>query len=723
MRLKVNHSWFKVKTYWWLPVIIIAYLASLSFIYPISLKNLGGDAVEYYMWVRDIYTMQGGFFSWTKAPGYNVYSIIYIFSYLIGWFSYKAPILFFTIINYTELILLPIAAIILVKLSGINQYKLRTWICVLLTSITIWTIICLAEGATLQVVQIQATDEYLIFVDSFIIISIAWFLNIIFSLAKNNKLPLIKLSLFIVYSLYFALTTLRFLSNAILAEMFILSIIVFRSYWLSYIKTKIKTTGQNWLKLSLNKYKICSLGAVFILLIMLFIIGYYGFFMIETYSSSTRYIMRGGELTFNQALANGVIALKQYLSTFNLNLIALILRTCYIVVFIYGIKTLINLCIPFKQSDQFTITKIFAMLSVINFILVTLAGLFSHGVVFLATNVIAHYYELSAIFSFLAIVSFIVAKLDSVKYIHIICILSLIACSIGSYIYNNSTPKPDNSILTCINKNKSQYDLHNGMGDFWLINPLMALESDYNMRFSLISDGPSLTNYNWVNNLTNNLINNNYFIYTNQENKQSTLQLISSKIPSITYKEICQDKGTGIAVFDPQTTKYIDKFRQAEFNNSLAWFYMTNYGLGQTLWAKAPWHKQFIKNHHEYFYYGSLLVRTLNSIKYQVNNDLSLHILNAPANYPVLVTDMMINASKGKFYIKANYATNEPVKLVVFDLKTNNYIYTLPLDPKNNQAMMEFNLTKATPILLIVSATVANTDMTIHSIRLGKYVD
>ena len=130
---------------------------------------------------------------------------------------------------------------------------------------------------------------------------------------------------------------------------------------------------------------------------IIFISGYYGFFMLEPYSTSARFVLRGHETGLGVAFQNGITALGQYVSGFD-SISNIILRVAYLIVLGYGLKELF--CIFFKPKNcniPLKATELFGLLTIINFILVTTAGLFSGGTVFLDIPQIGHYYELSAI--------------------------------------------------------------------------------------------------------------------------------------------------------------------------------------------------------------------------------------------------------------------------------------------------------------------------------------
>lgn len=98
-------------------LIVVLYLCGLGFIYPFGVNAFNGDSNQYYFWIKDIYTHHGGYFSWTTAAGYNQLSIIHIFSYLIGWVTYQSPIRFFTVVNFTELVLLLFASLLFIRFN------------------------------------------------------------------------------------------------------------------------------------------------------------------------------------------------------------------------------------------------------------------------------------------------------------------------------------------------------------------------------------------------------------------------------------------------------------------------------------------------------------------------------------------------------------------------------------------------------------------------------
>ncbi len=688
-------------------IYIALFITSLGFIYPFTVNAFNGDSNQYFSWIKDIYTQHGGYFSWTTAAGYNQLSIIHIFSLLIGAFTYSSPNAFFLIANLCELILLAFSSIMFVKLTNKLSAKHQSrFFYGILLGITSWTLICLFAGSSTLSVPIEATDLFLIFVDSFIILSIGWFIALLDKIQQEKKIPYQQLILFCCYSLYFSLTTLRFINGAILTEFVLLILLLFRG-------TQIGKTNA-WL-----------LG---LCLALIFVVGYFGFFCLETYSTSARFVLRGGEVSFTDEWNNAYTAINRFFTFSDVNALTVILRILYLLSLIYGLKVLIAILLPWQKiKAELSITQIFALLTIINFILVSTSGFLSHGTVFIAIDSIAHYYELSAIFSFLTIVSTIIYldKAINEAFLEKITYIGLIAGTCFSIFYISFSSKtlefPYRKLSECINQHKSQYNLVNGMGDFWVVNPLMAQAKD-NMRFSVIGTMATNLDYNWQRNLSENLSNNNFLVYTNDAYKQNTLALINSKIPHLDYQDIDCGNNSGIIVFTPATTSYIDKFRNQEFKNALSWFSLSNYGFGQTLWAKMPWNTQFVENNHEYNYFGSLFRRISPHAQYAVNSDLSIQVNSGFYSEPVLMTEM-IHAGAGKYYLNLDYnLQGNPSGIFVINLVTQEQIAGINLSPATNYAKVDFALEQPQPIALVL-VTGANSNFKLEKSTFGKYLN
>ncbi len=698
---------------------------ALGFIYPYTISNFGGDSSQYFSWVKDFYTGYGNYFSWTTAAGYNQFSIIHVFSIIIGSISYKSPGLFFLIVNYCELFLLLISCLLFVKLTvpKLEIAIFNQWAYALASGMVLWTLIYLFAGSASQSTGLQVTDLFLIFVDSFIIFSIGWFLFLLNTIFVQKQFSKLNITLFILFQLYFSLTTLRFLSGAVLTEIALL-IYIIASSKVSVNKkfnNKKSSANTNSLSIPLSQVSIACL----IILGTIFVIGYFGFFMVESYSTSARFVLRGGETSTSQAWDNATVALSQYLTFTNLNYAIILLRLSYLAVLCYGLKTVFQTLFLNKYLGfRLTLPQLFSLLTVINFTFVTLAGFFSHGTVFLDINNIAHYYELSVIFAFLTIIAVILEKWKNFKQIKVFSLATLLLISLFSLYYTKAKKDvefPMTNLLNCINLNKEKYQLKNGMGNFWVVNPLMAQATD--IRFGVIGTMATNLDYNWQRNLTEDVTNTNFLLYNSLEYKDNTLNLLSSKIPSFNYQEVNCNDGMGIIVFDDKTAKYINQFRSAEFNNSKSWFYISNYGTGQTLWGKMPWNRLFVQEHHEYFYYGSLLRKTSQEAQYNVNEDLSIIIdgqkLSQPQ--PVMMTEM-VHAGKGSYYLNSHYALTGSASIFVVNLETQQPISELNLSQPESYNEVSFNLDNTTPIAIVIIIS-PGSKLVLKDLTLGKSVE
>lgn len=694
-------------------IVFLLYLVSLSFIYPFSITHFGGDSNQYYGWIKDIYANHYDYTSWTTAAGYNQFSVIHIFSFLIGSITYKNPVAFFLIANYTELILLLITTLAFIKLSGIENNKYRIWLFILPPSIAVWTIMSLLASPSTEETLIIATDLYLMFVDTLIILSIGLFINILSNYQKQQKIPLTKFLIFIAITIYFTVTTLRYINGAILSEIMLLAIFFIRSIKIAKLSKKPLKNSPSINCILSNPKAIYLIGTI---LLLIAILGYYGFFMLEVYSTSARFVLRGGEVSTAIALTNASNAITQYFGSFT-DQLTIILRVIYLLILPYGLYSLVKQTI---KPSVLTLQQIFAILSVGNFVLVTLAGLFSHGTVFLDTGVIAHYYELSAIFAFLVICALVVNLIEIYNY-RILSVITLSITAVIGIVYSISNPKkfPESEIISCINTNKAQYNLHDGLGD-WSLKDVASAHPDNSLRYNLIAARATNLDYNWQSNLELKNQDTNFLAYNNNTYKQTALAMINSKIPNINYQEIRCNDNSGILVFDATTTQYINKFRKTEYENAKSWFYLTNYGTGQALWAKMPWNSSYIKDHHEYNYFGSLFGRTNNSVQYTVNPDLSITVNGNGGQSPILASEM-IHAGAGKYYINLNYVTDSGAAIFVVNLSTNQPIANATLASNNKTANFDFILDQPTPIALVILMAPNSNSYTLESITFGKY--
>lgn len=710
-------------SWWQLVILFVLFVFGLGFIYPFTINAFGVDSHEYFSWIKDFYTGYGSYLSWTTAAGYNQFSIIHLFSIIIGSISYKNPAIFFLLVNYSELLLLVASGLLFLRLTKPKREidSLTVWICGLPVGIVLWTLMCLFAGSAPQSVGLQATDVFLIFVDSFIIIAIGWFLFLLNKIAIDKKIPKLNLTLFILFHLYFSLTTLRFLSGAVLMEVTLLICVLISS---KSAKTHNGQDSSNDISLYTPKAYLPILGLC--VLAAIFVVGYFGFFIIEPYSTSARFVLRGGEVSTVQAWDNAVIALEQFLSFGDSNWLTILLRIIYLIVLSYGViiflsKVVLNKSVGFNLVYY----QLFAMQTVINFTLVTCAGLFSHGTIFLAINDIAHYYELSAIFAFMTVVAFILDKWKNTHQVKCFSFGFLFIASLFSlyYITNNQDIEfPMSRLLKCINLNQAKFQLKNGMGDSQVVNLLMAQSTD--TRFSVIGSMATNLDYNWLRNLTEEVTGANFLVYSNPEYKANTLSLLNAKLPSLNYQDIDCNNNTGILVFDQQTAQYINQFRSVEFTNSKSWFYLSNYGIGQTLWSKMPWNQAFIQEHHEYFYYGSLLRRISREAQYSINDNLSITIDGKDISQPqpVIMTEM-IHAGSGSYYFNADYAlTGNAANILVINLETRQPITEIALNPTESYIKSNFSLDNTTPIAIIVMIS-PGSKILLNNLILGKRVE
>ncbi len=691
-------------------LVVFLYLIGLCFIYPASVTNFNGDSNSY-TWIKSIYADNYSYFSQSVAAGYNLFAIIYIFSYLIGSFSYYSSSVFFLIVNYVELILLLLSSLAFIKLTGIDTQKFKQWFFLLPLAILIWTIMSILAGSAPEGVAIHATDLYLLFVDTFIILSIACFINIFNHF--STKIPIYRLIGFALFSLYFASTTLRFINNAILTELVLLGIFFIHNKTSHNLQA---TRGKSSKLKNVTLYNSGKIVQLAIILIIIAIIGYFSFFALEQYSTSARYVLRGGEVSTSIEIQNAIDASNQYFSGFT-NPYIILLRISYLITLAYGVIV----CIKHLVSDyKINLIKIFALLTFINFLLVTIAGIFSHGTVFLDTGVIGHYYELSTIFSFLTVTAFLINLLDKYNY-KLISIIGLGLISLFSIIYVGQQKHqiPGEDLSKCIESYKQQYNLKDGVGDFWITrllngNPLNTL------NYTVIGTMATNLDYNWNANLQLPKQNVNFLVYTDNNYKQNTLSLIGSKTPTLNYQDVSCGTNNGFVVFDELSSNNISKFRNTEMDNARSWFYLTSYGLGQDLWGKMPWHKSYINDYHEYNYYGSLFRRSSQSVQYTINPDLS-QTVTGQSQSPVLMTEM-IHAGAGKYYINTMYTANGAAGIFVINLNTQQAISNLQLDSSKDSAEFNFNLDQTTPIAIAVILAPETSSFTLKHLTFGKYL-
>lgn len=719
-------------------LIYCLFFLTLSILYPFTATHFGGDYSQSYCWARDIYTHYSGYLSWSVAPGYNLFFLSSILSLIIGSITYDSVHWFYFIANFLDIILLTVSGLVFVKIV-FPEIKQQVWIRILPFLMILWMMMALFANPEIpQSITLQATDYFAMLPDGFFLVHFAWFFYLLNQYTLKQKTSKIHYLSFVIVSLYLGSTNLRFLSHVIMAESLLTIMAAVRGFKLN---TQPKNLTKHQINQAYNFYLDSFSSMVFITcgLVILFVIGYLAFFCLETYSTTARFALRGGEVTTAQSLQNAIGIIPDYLSGFSYP-INFIFRVTYLVVLVYGFKTIYA---AITSANKITVSQIFAILTSINFILVTLSGLFSHGTVFLDPGMITHYYELSAFFAFYTVASLVLEficrqspkKTSSTKnkkvkntsisttyprYLYITTIGLLITAifSSGYCLTQYPTAKlPNQDLYAFIKKNSSKYNLHDGMGDYFQANAIAAQDND--RRYVIFAALATNLNYNWIHNITVPIGDVNFLVFTDNNYKQNALYLLQSKVPNVNYTELDMNDHEGILVFDSPTTANLHTILTAEQINSRSWFYISNYGTGQYLWAKMPWNKNFIEQYHTYTYYGSMLSRTNSGINYLVNQDFSITVPSTPQNGAAVATEM-IHSGKGSYHININYSSNVPAQLVVVNVLNNTPLAESNLTPNSNMGQLDFALDHVTPIAIIVGLPGGSDNFTLNKLTFSK---
>lgn len=750
--MKTATSFIKNKTVQ-LIIIWLLFTIVLCAGYIDSAKSFNGDSYEYFGLIKDIFYDHRHYFEWSAAGGYNLFSTIYIFSYLIGIFTYHSPIIFFLIINSVEILLLLLSVYVFMYLTNAPTiYKEHFSI---LAPVCMSVYIILYHYSNGDWNWMFYTDLYIIFNDSIIIMMLGFIINIAMTFITENssKYNIIKkITILIVVSYYMSATTLRYTSTGIglqlLLLLFMLRPRLFaskanheskklfgksnkRDSTLRGNKTskKLKTTLNNSYTLipNISLQNFCILATI---LLAIFAAGYFSFFLLESYSISSRHIYQGRFMSYSTIVDKAYSIIGSFFSSLtntNFNFIALGLRWSYLLLLILGFISALAKFIPILNKINLLkkniLADFFIMFAFLTCIFIIVTSILSKGVTFLYGDGL-HYFELSVIFAFIGLY-FILSNLPLIrKYSFQIAFIGILITSIITSInlyYNHKIKIQNSNLAQCINKYQAQYNLNSGIADYWVARTIMA--SDFNTNILTFATMSSNLDFNWLNNVYQPVGLVNFAVYTNSDYKNKVLTQLNNYLPNFSansYIDIPCEDNNGLLVLNNQTSQLLSTILLQLSDNSRSWFAISSYSIGQDIWKKLPWNQKFLTKYNTYNFYGSVLRPYNNNFMYSINPDLSIDITGNGSG--ILLVSDFISMGSGNYQITINYNTSDSFYTAVLNTNTSTPITQTLANNNTNSITTSFKIDKITPVILAIAISGAanNTKIRINKLSLKK---
>ena len=702
-------------------ILLLLFFVTLFIGFSNSDTFYNGDSYGYYGLVKDVFINHKSYFFWSAAPGYNLFAPTFLFTYLVGFFAYSSPLIFFNIVNFSELILLCLSIYVFIYLNP--QYKAQKAVLYLIPFfISLWNFYYQISNGVVDL-PFSYTSLFMIFCDSLFIMMFGLFLNILHNLSLDTKISskqLVKIIIFFILYYYLNATTLRYLSNNLGVYLFFLWYAVF----LAKTSLNLKQDSSSSilispLKTSIAKYFTLALLAVGF-------VGFLSFFVFETYENTSQYVFRGFDklsigTAFNIFLKM-IVFCKDAFSNDKENFVASTMLFIVFVALLLGIYTIFLRLIRKKGPKLFKnnqLAEVFLVWGTLVFFSIAGAGILSGGVTFLVFPSTTHYFEFMGILLFAGI-SFIIAQTSYFKkhgfYISFVGLLIMALISLYHVYKEFSVPFKSNYMVSCINENYDRYNLSTGVGNFWNTRPIM-MSKHYNHGLNLISFATQETNisYNFLEDIyrSDSVTNVNFVVYDDTGYKNNALGLISSYLPDGYIQNFtdveCRDpdgKNTsGILVLDPKSAGIFTKIIQQQDLNSKSWYALTNFSPWQGFWQKLPQNKDFVEKYHQFNYFPSTLQRTSRSASYVVNDDLSMTIANPSMEMAPVLSSPVKSSANGKYSIHISYSTNSDSQLgmAMVDVVSNQVIKSWGLDGNEHSADLDFDLNTVTRTMFVIA--------------------
>jgi hypothetical protein len=704
-------------------LLVILSLSICFFIdYSATVTNLHYDSYSYYGFIRDLYQNGGNYFNWDAAPGANLFEFRYFYSYLIGKFSYSSYILFFSIVNLSEVLFLILAFYSFLFLVNRSD-SLKWWPYIYLTPA--FVIVWLVPATPL----LFFSNLFLVLVDTFILFFVGFFINILSYSYENKRLPLYRIVIFILTAFYFSATNLRFASSALVSCLCILTLLFlisnkYAQEITSPRKGKLTARSNNLITskdFDLNnlfppvRKKIFFILAA--LITVLIGISYVTFFSLETYSSTKRYVF-----LFNSVDNANQIPFKIVLLFFS-NMLnspsAFILSAIYLIMLVFGGFVWFIL---FSKKTKFydmvvkscPLTSFFSAFAFMSLILVAVLGIIQGGVHFWSEFDKIRYFEVSILFMYIAFSAFLIERITILKNNSFMIALIILIIGLICSIYNFSTnvvKKPYYDVYSCIKDYQEQYHLHDGIGSETIMKQISAYgDKSSELNTHILGGNPPMVSAFWVNNVYQHVGTINYLVYMNNgvDNSQNLAQL-NQMVPNVKTTSIncgAVESGATILVFDDDSAKIVTQIYKQYTINARSYFTITNYGWEQSLWKHTPWHHKYISQNHIFYYNGIMLQKMNQQVNYTNNDDLSVNANLIPTGQNPIFSSGYIYVGNSKFTTTLTYASGQNLILAVVNLKNGQIIKAIDVPATFggaiNSISEDFSVNENAPIAIMV---------------------
>lgn len=667
--------------------LICAFLALVILYHP-TILYLDADSYEYFGIVKTIWHQNGSYWDWTTAAGYNHFSLNYLLTLVVGVFTHNSAINFFWLNNFIEVILFYSGCDLLYKAVYQKSNKL------IFPVIVIWlSIYSLSNGLYNY---IFASDLFLLLYDAIFLMMLAWQINLL-----RANTPLSKYILFFVINLYLSATNLRYCSISML-------LLIFNQVLYSYI-----------FGVMLNKKRLVI--ATLVLLIEI-VVGYFLKAALDVYPTDAFYFhLNTTSLAAIHAFASKLAIFTnsfQFINIWGLVCNSLFFCACAII-FNVGLTALTS-----KKSNKPTAYLFTLTLGII--ILLTSILVIKPSNVFNATNYEGmRYYEIAIVFIAITFIFWLV-NLNVIKKLKFILLIIPLLFTVYTLSYFNGYNKIKyDSVLQCINLNKTKYNLQDGLSSYYVGRYLsLSMESNDIYAFATPDNHPINFAYGWLTNIypkPNQQIN--YAVINNQQYQDLLFNQLNQFSSKVEVSEVIPCGG------DFQIIRFSDRYglelttillQQAA--NYRTFFIFYNFSPIQTIWQMTPWHEKYYTENEQKFYWGNMLYKNNRSVSYRNESDLTVRInYNGLPTHSLIAMDMnsYVYTSNDEITLKAKYSSSSKLIFATLDVFEDiTYDSYQVADGNNKEAEFQLKVKPGKPYSIGIINASPNASVRLNSLTI-----
>lgn len=681
MKLKLNK----------LVINLICSLLVLVILYHPTILYLDADSYEYFGIVKTIWHQNGSYWDWTTAAGYNHFSLNYLLTLVVGVFTHNSAINFFWLNNFIEVILFYSGCDLLYKAVYQKSNKL------IFPVIVIWlSIYSLSNGLYNY---IFASDLFLLLYDAVFLMMLAWQIKLL-----RANAPLSKYFLFFVINLYLSATNLRYCSISML-------LLIFNQVLFSYFFGVI-----------LNKKRLAVTTSI---LLAEIVIGYFLKAALDLYPTDAIYFTQlSTSLATIHAFTTKLTIFTnsfQFINIWGLLNNSLFFVACAIIFYV-GLTALTSKKANKPTAYLFTLTlTIIVLLTVI--LIIKPSNVFNSQ-----TYEGMRYYEIAIVFVSITFIFWLVNLVIINKFQFIVVILAfLFAAYLLSYFKGYDKIKYD-STLQCINANKTQYNLQDGLGSYYVGRYLsLSMESNDVYAFATPNNHPTNFAYGWLTNIypkPNQQVN--YAVINNQQYHDLLFNQLNQFSSKVEVSKVIPCGG------DFQLVRLSDKYAKELTNillqqaaNYRASFIFYNLSATQTVWHAMPWHKTYQQVNTQKLYWGNMLYKNNTSVTYSNESNLAVNISYRDLpTYSLIAmdTNSIVYSDNAKITLKIKYSSSAQLIVTTFDV-FNQISYDSHEVESGNNHEVEFPLkiVNSKPYSIGIINTVADGLVKIDSLTIVNH--